>query len=242
MISPIRILLVFLRLGCISFGGPIAHLGYFREEFVARRGWLREDEFANVVAIAQTLPGPASSQTGFAVGLLKGGWLGGLAAWTGFTLPSALMMFAFAYAQKDLLRGAMANGILHGLQVVAVAVVAQAVMSMQRRLAADRIRASIAVIAAAVAILCPAPFSTVLAIASGALCSIFLRAKEQAAAASLAVTHTKRGAATALILFCAPFALSCGPPGGRGCSTASIAVARSCLEAVMWCCRCCNRR
>jgi len=122
----LAILLIFLRLGLTSFGGPVAHLGYFREEFVARRKWLGEAAYADLVALAQFLPGPASSQTGFALGLMRGGWAGGIAAWIGFTLPSAAVMAAAAYG-VDVLSG---SGIVHGLKLVAVAVVAQAVWGM----------------------------------------------------------------------------------------------------------------
>src|ERR1700721_962950 len=94
--QPLEILLIFLRLGCTSFGGPIAHLGCFRAEFVQRRQWLTEQAYSDLVALAQFLPGPASSQTGFAIGLMRGGALGGLAAWAGFTLPSAALLLAFA--------------------------------------------------------------------------------------------------------------------------------------------------
>ena len=122
----LEVFLVFLRLGLTSFGGPVAHLGYFRAEVVQRRAWLTEQGYADVVALAQFLPGPASSQTGFAVGLLRAGWPGALAAWLGFTLPSAVLMTAFALGVTRVgdVTGA---GWLAGLKVAAVAVVAQAV-------------------------------------------------------------------------------------------------------------------
>lgn len=97
-----EVLLVFLRLGCTSFGGPIAHLGYFQKEIVERRRWCSESTLAEVIALAQSLPGPTSSQVGFALGMLRAGWLGGLAAWVGFTLPSALLMLAYAYGHSFL--------------------------------------------------------------------------------------------------------------------------------------------
>lgn len=143
---PLVILAVFLKLGLTSFGGPIAHLGYFRDEFVARRRWLDERAYADLVALCQFLPGPASSQVGFAVGLMRGGPAGALAAWLGFTLPSALLLIAFAYG-VDSLHGPIAQGVLHGLKIVAVAVVAQAVWAMARSLTPDRVRATIAVAA-----------------------------------------------------------------------------------------------
>ena len=141
------IFLAFLRLGCTSFGGPIAHLGYFRDEFVTRRKWLNEETFADVLGLCQFLPDPASSQVGFTIGLLRGGLPGALAAWVAFTLPSALLMFAFAYGHS-LSSGAAGAGVLHGLELVAVGVVAQAVWGMMRTLAPDRTRITIAVLAA----------------------------------------------------------------------------------------------
>jgi chromate transporter len=152
--GPVAILLVFLRLGCTSFGGPVAHMGYFRKEFVARRGWLSEGTYAELLAIAHALPGPGSSQVGFAVGLLRGGWWGGLAAWVGFTLPSAVLMVAVAYGGA--LWAAPAGGrVFHGLQLVAVAVVAQAVVAMQRTLAPEWRRLLIAAAAMATVLLLP---------------------------------------------------------------------------------------
>jgi chromate transporter len=155
--SPFGIFLVFLKLGCTSFGGPIAHLGYFRAELVARRQWLTEATFADIVALCQFMPGPASSQTGMAIGLLRGGPLGMLAAWLGFTLPSAVLMTGFAYWVGTL--GDLSNaGWLHGLKLVAVAVVAQAVWGMARTLAPDRERATLAV---AACLLCLATQSSI---------------------------------------------------------------------------------
>src|SRR5258707_9867918 len=120
---------VFLKLGLTSFGGPIAHLGYFRDELVVRREWLDETAYADLVALCQFLPGPASSQVGFSLGVLRGGPMGGLAAWVGFTLPSAVALMLFAWAEHAL-TGPLALGVLHGLKLVAVAIVAQAVWGM----------------------------------------------------------------------------------------------------------------
>jgi chromate transporter len=122
----------FLKLGCLSFGGPVAHIGYFRDEFVVRKGWLDEHEYGDLVALCQFLPGPASSQVGFSVGLLKGGFWGGVAAWVGFTLPSAILMIGFAYG-LSWMGDAGAMGWLHGLKAAAVAVVANAVWGMGRQ-------------------------------------------------------------------------------------------------------------
>src|SRR6516162_2972311 len=142
-----EVLAVFLRLGLTSFGGPVAHLGYFRAEFVARRRWLDDASYADLVALCQFLPGPASSQVGIAVGLLRAGTLGALMAWIGFTLPSALAMIAFGYGVAAFGDVTGASW-LHGLKVAAVAVVAQAVLGMARTLAPDRERATLAVVAA----------------------------------------------------------------------------------------------
>jgi chromate transporter len=143
--SPLELLWIFFRLGVTSFGGPIAHIGYFRQEFVVRRNWLDEGAFADLVALCQFLPGPASSQVGFSIGLGRAGLAGGLAAWCGFTLPSALLMTLFAFGAPHL-GGAIGLGLLHGLKLVAVAIVAQAVCGMARSLCPDRPRAAIAVL------------------------------------------------------------------------------------------------
>jgi chromate transporter len=169
-----EVLYAFLRLGCVSFGGPVAHLGYFHTEFVERRKWCDEETFAEVVAIAQSMPGPASSQVGFALGLLRAGWKGGLAAWVGFTMPSALLMLAFAFGHR-LLTGKLGLGIVHGLQLVAVAVVAQAILAMRKSLAPDASRMGIALVAALIVFFTPPALGTVLAIAGGALCGFLLR-------------------------------------------------------------------
>jgi len=163
-----EVLYAFLRLGCLSFGGPIAHLGYFHTEFVERRRWCDEATFAEIVAIAQSMPGPASSQTGFALGLLRAGWRGGLAAWVGFTMPSALLMLAFALG-LHLFTGRIGVGIVHGLQLVAVAIVVQAIVSMRKSLAPDASRTAVALVAAAIAFFAPPSSGTLLAIVAGAI-------------------------------------------------------------------------
>jgi chromate transporter len=151
---------VFLRLGLTSFGGPIAHLGYFRAEFVERRKWLDDQTYADLVALCQFLPGPASSQVGIALGTLRAGLLGGLLAWLGFTLPSALLMIAVAYGVSVLVGGEGADW-LQGLKIVAVAVVAQAVWGMARSLCPDRTRATIAILAAIALLIWPAAWMQV---------------------------------------------------------------------------------
>ena len=142
--SLLEVLLVFLRLGVTSFGGPVAHLGYFRAEFVERRKWLDEAAYVDIVALCQFLPGPASSQVGITLGTLRAGLPGALAAWFGFTMPSAVAMVAFGYGVAEL--GDISHvPWLHGLKIVAVAVVAQAVWGMARTLCPDRERATLAV-------------------------------------------------------------------------------------------------
>jgi chromate transporter len=156
-----------LRLGLTSFGGPIAHIGYFRREYVERRGWVDEARFADLLALCQALPGPASSQLGIAIGTLKAGRVGGVAAWLGFTLPSAIILVGVALltAPADL-AGA---GWVNGLKLAAVAVVAQAVLVMWRGLAADVARSLVVVAATAVALALPSPATQVAIIGAGAV-------------------------------------------------------------------------
>jgi chromate transporter len=171
--SPLEVLLAFGKLGITCFGGPIAHIGYFREEFVVRRRWLDEQAYADLVALCQFLPGPASSQVGFSIGLMRGGYLGALAAWTAFTLPSAILLILFAYG-ANALQGPIGIGLLHGLKLVAVAIVAQAVWGMARTLAPDRERASIAAVAALIILLSSASVAQMGAIALGGVAGLWL--------------------------------------------------------------------
>jgi chromate transporter len=166
--SPGEVFKVFLKLGLTSFGGPIAHLGYFRTELVERRRWLDERSYVDLVALGQFLPGPASSEVGIALGQLRAGYAGALAAWTAFTLPSAIMLVLFAYGVAAL-GDAAGSGWLHGLKVVAVAVVAQAVLGMMRTLAPDRQRASLAVASAVIVSLVPSAWAQIAAIVLGAV-------------------------------------------------------------------------
>jgi chromate transporter len=159
-----EVLAVFTRLGLTSFGGPVAHLGYFREEIVTRRKWVDERTYGDLVGLCQFLPGPASSQTGISLGIMRAGLPGGLAAWVGFTLPSAIFMTIFAYT-TSILHVSTATGWLHGLMVVAVAVVAQAVWGMARNLAPDRPRASLAIAAAIATLLWASGIGQVVVIA-----------------------------------------------------------------------------
>ncbi|GGD79284.1 chromate efflux transporter [Caballeronia grimmiae] len=202
-----QVLAVFLRLGLTCFGGPIAHIGYFRREFVERRRWLDDETFTDLVGLCQFLPGPASSQLGFSIGLLRAGWLGGLAAWCGFTLPSVLLMLAFA-AIAPRLDGAIGQGLIHGLKLVAVAVVAQAVWDMARRLCPDRRRASIALAALAALSVLTTVYAQLFVIALGAVAGfVFCRTTASAGAVGarqhvheFRVSHT--AGAVALLLFC----------------------------------------
>ncbi|MGO9628712.1 MAG: chromate efflux transporter [Xanthobacteraceae bacterium] len=171
--SPLEVFGVFLKLGVSSFGGPIAHIGYFREEFVVRRRWLGEQTFVDLVALCQFLPGPASSQTGFSIGLIRAGYAGALAAWAGFTLPSAILLVLFAYG-AGALSGSIGTGLLHGLKLVAVAIVAQAVWGMARTLCPDRERASMATLSALIILFSTSSAAQVGAIALGGILGLWL--------------------------------------------------------------------
>ena len=167
--SPAAIFAIFLRLGCTSFGGPIAHIGYLRAEFVGRRQWLDEQAFADLVAICQLTPGPASSKVGIALGASRAGIPGALAAWLGFTLPSAAILIAFGYGLDLLGPETLQAGWLHGLKIAAVAVVAQAVWSMGRQLCPDRTRASFAIVAALLVLSWHSALAQVAVMVAGAL-------------------------------------------------------------------------
>lgn len=197
----------FLKLGLTSFGGPIAHLGYFRTEFVERRRWLDDAAYADLVALCQFLPGPASSQVGFALGLMRGGWSGACAAFVGFTLPSALLLLAFAQIMP-LLSGPLASGALDGLKIVAVAIVAQAVLGMARNLCPDRIRAGIAVGAVACLAIIPGVIGMLGAIALGAVAGAALIKPELGTTdRSLGMPVTPRQGIGALVVFAAMIGL-----------------------------------
>src|ERR1700749_3934467 len=171
--SPVEVLLIFLKMGISCFGGPIAHIGYFRDEFVTRRRWLDERSYADLVALCQFLPGPASSQVGFSIGLMRAGYLGGLAAWTGFPLPSAIALVLFAYGAHALV-GPVGVGLLHGLKLVAVAIVAQAVFGMARTLCPDRQRASIAALAMVLILYSSSSMTQIAAILLGGVAGLFV--------------------------------------------------------------------
>ena len=171
--SALEVLLAFLKLGVTCFGGPIAHLGYFRDAFVVRRKWIDEHAYADLVGLCQFLPGPASSHVAFSTGLMRAGYAGALAAWSGFTLPSAIILVLFAYG-SGALSGPAGIGLLHGLKLVAVAIVAQAVWGMARTLCPDRERASIAVAATLVILFSASSSAQVGAIALGGVAGLWL--------------------------------------------------------------------
>jgi chromate transporter len=195
----VAVFLVFLRLGCTSFGGPVAHIGFFRHEFVQRRRWLSDAAYADLVALCQFLPGPASSQVGMALGLMRAGRLGILAAWLGFTLPSALLMLALGLGllwANDALATPVFTGLLQGLSAAAVAVVAQAVWGMARSLCPDHARRLLAVLAAAITLALPSAWTQVGVIAFGALAGLALLAPTagSAPAEASAVAVSRRSA------------------------------------------------
>jgi chromate transporter len=199
--SPLEVLLVFLKLGVSCFGGPIAHLGYFRDEFVLRRRWLDEATYADLVGLCQFLPGPASSQVGFSIGLMRAGFGGALAAWTGFTLPSAMALVLFAYG-AGALSGPTGTALLHGLKLVAVAIVAQAVWGMARSLCPDRERASIAVVAALIILFSTSSVAQIGAILMGAIAGLWLcRAAPPAAIGHVTVPVSRSTGLVALSAF-----------------------------------------
>jgi chromate transporter len=200
--SALEVLLAFLKLGVTSFGGPIAHIGYFREELVVRRRWVDDMTYTDLVALCQFLPGPASSQVGFSLGVIRAGYVGGLAAWTGFTLPSALLMTAFAYGAGEL-GGPIGQGVIHGLKLVAVAIVAQAVWGMAHTLCPDRDRASIACVAALMILFSASPAIQVGTILMGAIAGFWLcRAPPPASTGTVGTAVSRRVGIGALMAFC----------------------------------------
>ena len=190
----------FLKLGLTSFGGPIAHLGYFRDELVTRRKWLSESAYADLVALCQFLPGPASSQVGFALGLTRAGWLGAFAAFLAFTLPSAMILLALAMTATRL-EGPLALGVLHGLKIVAVAIVAQAVWGMAKNLCPDKERATIAVVAVLLLAWAPGVIGMMAAILLGALAGLALGKGQVTIGEHLPVPVSRKAGLTAFALF-----------------------------------------
>ncbi len=205
--SALEVLLVFLKLGLTSFGGPIAHMGYFREEMVVRRRWIDDAQYTDLVALCQFLPGPASSQVGFSLGLIRAGYWGALAAWVGFTLPSAMLMTAFAYG-AGALDGPIGLGLIHGLKLVAVAIVAQAVWGMARTLCPDRQRASIACVAVLLILANTSSLVQIGAILLGGIAGFwFCRSPAPISAGSLGVPASRRVGMLALMSFFALLAV-----------------------------------
>ncbi|WP_159887580.1 chromate efflux transporter [Paenibacillus puerhi] len=199
--SLLEILGASTKLGLTAFGGPIAHLGYFRDEYVNRRKWLDEKSYADLVALCQFLPGPASSQVGISIGMMRGGMLGGIASWIGFTLPSALALMIFAYALKNY--DVSNAGWLHGLMIAAVVVVTQAVWGMARSLAPDRTRGTIAILAAIITLLWPSAYGQLIVIAAAGLFGRFFLAKSEIPETPhLGISISRRPAVVAWILFC----------------------------------------
>ena len=199
--SFLEVLRVATRLGLTSFGGPIAHLGYFHEEYVKRRKWIDEQSYADLVALCQFLPGPASSQVSIAIGIARAGLPGGFAAWLGFTMPSAVALIAFAFGIGALASAADA-GWLHGLKVVAVAVVAQAVLGMARSLCPDRERATLAILASIVALTWPTAVGQLSSIAiAGVVGSIIFPTTVSASLSPMRFPVEKRTGIAAWIIF-----------------------------------------
>ena len=203
------VFLIFLRLGLTSFGGPVAHLGYFRDEFVIRRKWLTENSYADLIALCQFLPGPASSQVGIAIGLSRAGYAGALAAWTGFTLPSAIVLMLFAIGISSY-GDIVPLGVLHGLKIAAVAVVAQAIWGMGKNLCTDVARISIMALAACFVLLVPSALAQVSVIAIAAIIGLLWFKPEKVMAHDpLPITVRRRTGLVWLFLF---FSLLIGLP------------------------------
>ncbi|MCD9112963.1 chromate efflux transporter [Bradyrhizobium japonicum] len=210
--------MIFFKLGLTCFGGPIAHIGYFRDEFVVRRKWIDDHAYADLVGLCQFLPGPASSQVGFSIGLMRAGYLGALAAWTGFTLPSAALLVLFAYGAGEL-SGPIGAGLLHGLKLTAVAIVAQAVWGMARNLCPDRERASIAVAAALIILFSTASIAQIGAIVLGGLAGWWLcRSQAPAPSGHVEILVSRIVGLTTLGIF---FVLLAGLPVLRSLSGSS---------------------
>lgn len=198
--SATEVFRVALGLGLTSFGGPIAHLGYFERAYVRKRQWLTADEYAGFMALSQLMPGPTSSQVGLLVGLRRAGWLGAWAAWIGFTAPSALLMFAFALFAPSM-QGPFMDGLMHGLKLVAVAVVAQAVWSMSQRLCPDRQRTAIALSAAVLLLVIGGVMMQFVALALGAVGGVLLCRRVTLSSSVPRIPITMRTAAIALVTF-----------------------------------------
>ena len=188
----LEVFITFLKLGLTSFGGPVAHLGYFRKELVERQRWVNDHDFSQLLAISQFLPGPASSQLGFTLGLLRAGWLGALAAFLAFTLPSAFLLFAFAYFLPAL-SGTAGEAAIHGLKLVACAVVADAVLGMSKKLCPDKTRKTIAVLAACILLMSGSAWFQILVVMAGAMAGVaFCQGPSVPANSTIQVNYGKR--------------------------------------------------
>lgn len=215
MTGTAEVLAAFLKLGVTSFGGPIAHLAYFRREFVEGRKWVDDSQYAQLLALCQFLPGPASSKLGFSLGLLRAGWPGALAAFLAFTLPSALLLFAFA-ALLPYMAGTTGEAAIHGLKLVALAVVAQGVLGMIRQLCPDRPRQTIGALAAVVILLFGQAWVQLAVVAVGAVAgAVLCRGVVPAPGGGMdfrygAVLGWTLLAVFALLLLCLPLAASGG--------------------------------
>ena len=209
-----EVLLAALKLGLTSFGGPVAHLGYFRDEYVTKRKWLTDDAYADLVALCQFLPGPASSQVGMAVGMTRAGCAGAVAAWLGFTLPSAVLLIVFGYGVAAF-DGLAAGGWLRGLKAVAVAVVAFAVYGMARNLTPDRTRASVAIVTAIAMLFWRTPLTQVLVIAAAGVAGVLLLKDTPTAPAGAARTAGGGGALSSVVGLAGFFLLLAGLPAAR---------------------------
>lgn len=188
------------KLGLTSFGGPTAHLGYFRDEYVEKRKWLDDKLYADIVALCQFLPGPASSQVGIAIGMIRGGILGGIVSWAGFTLPSVLFLMLAAHLVVGF--NVTDSGIIQGLKIVAVAIVAHALLGMQKNLAPDAIRIGIAIAAAIGVLLIPTAWGQIGVIIVAGVVGYFLFRREKAPdAVQLSLSFGKRAGIVAWVLF-----------------------------------------
>ncbi|PQZ56766.1 ChrA protein [Bacillus sp. MYb209] len=198
--SLLEIFLVSFKLGLTSFGGPVAHLGYFHHEYVQKRKWMDERSYGDLVALCQFLPGPASSQVGMGIGLLRGGLLGAIISWIGFTLPSVLVLVFFASFLNQFELGS--SGWIHGLKLVAVAIVAHAIWGMAQKLTPDRNRATIAIVTAAIVLLWPSSWTQfILIILSGLVGRLLYKAPQNAQSYKIQVSISKTMASSCLILF-----------------------------------------
>ncbi|HEX3366074.1 chromate efflux transporter [Phenylobacterium sp.] len=212
--SPLEVLQVFTWLGMTCFGGPIAHLGYFRREFVDRRKWLTEHAYADLVGLCQFLPGPASSKVGYSLGLMRAGYLGGLAAFVGFTLPSAILLVLFAYGASSVAATVVGQGLFHGLKLTAVAIVAQAVWGMAVKLCPDRPRALIATAMTVLALLAPTSIGQIAGILVGGLLGLrFCRSDAESVPEAVQFGVSRTVGVAAFVAFAALLGMSLWPQG-----------------------------